>query len=110
MAAVQEGNILYLKSRVMEDVPEGGGGPSRHVIPHGELYNVFPSIAELDREYGRFRLRQLFVGIRTATREALYGARTFLTELPSDPAVSYSLFAFGQPMARRSDASGRVAA
>ena len=32
---ILEGDIKLLASRVMDDVPEGGGGPTGTVIPYG---------------------------------------------------------------------------
>ena len=46
---ILEGDIKLLASRVMDDVPEGGGGPTGTVIPYGGSNHIFRDITEADR-------------------------------------------------------------
>ena len=57
---IQEGNIVFVKSQQMDDVPEGGGAATGTVIIDGAMNNVFEDISDLDRAYGRFNLRWQF--------------------------------------------------
>lgn len=107
---IQEQNIVFLASQVMDDVPEGGGAATGNVVQDGLMNNVFEDISDLDRTYGRFNLRKLAVGVRTASTELFGGAKTFVTHLPDDVAISYALFGTSDPFDRRADAAGRVEA
>mgnify|MGYP001264966164 CR=1 FL=1 len=46
---ILEGDIKLLASRVMDDVPEGGGGPTGTVIPYGGSNAVFGDVTEAAR-------------------------------------------------------------
>ncbi len=81
---IQEQNIVFLKSQVMDDVPEGGGAATGNVVADGLMNNVFEDISDLDRAYGRFNLRKLAVGVRTASTDLFGGAKTLVTDLPED--------------------------
>ena len=61
---IQEQNIVFVESQVMDDVPEGGGAATGRVIVDGQMNNVFEDISDLDRAYGRFNLRKLFLAVR----------------------------------------------
>lgn len=107
---IQEQNIVFVESQVMDDVPEGGGAATGRVIADGQMNNVFPDISDLDRAYGRFNLRKIFVAVRTASTDLFGGARSLITELPEDDALGYTLFTTSDPFDQRADASGRVEA
>lgn len=107
---IQEQNIVFVESQVMDDVPEGGGAATGNVIADGQMNNVFPDISDLDRGYGRFNLRKIAAAVRTLSTALFGGAKTFITELPVDPSVSYTVFGTSDPFDRRSDAAGRVEA
>jgi len=107
---IQQENIVFVESQVMDDVPEGGGAATGNVIADGQMNNVFPDISDLDRAYGRFNLRKLAVGVRTASTDLFGGAKTLITDLPEDEAISYALFGTADPFDRRSEAANRVEA
>lgn len=107
---IQEQNIVFVRSQVMDDVPEGGGAATGTVIPDGVMNNVFEDISDLDRAYGRFNLRKLFLAVRTLSTDLYGGAKTLITRLPTDPALSYTLFTTQAPFDVRTDAAGRVEA
>ena len=107
---IQEQNIVFVRSQVMDDVPEGGGAATGTVIPDGVMNNVFEDISDLDRAYGRFNLRKLFLAVRTLSTDLYGGAKTLITRLPTDPALGYTLFTTNDPFDTRATAAGRVEA
>lgn len=107
---IQQQNIVFVESQVMDDVPEGGGAATGNVIADGQMNNVFPDISDLDRAYGRFNLRKIAAAVRTLSTDLFGGAKTFITDLPDDEAISYTLFGTSDPFDRRSDAASRVEA
>jgi len=107
---IQEENIKFLKSQVMADVPEGGGAATGTEIIDGQMNNVFPDISDLDRAYGRFNLRKLFLAVRTISADLYGGAKSAITQLPIDAAIGYTLFTTNDPFDTRDDASSKVEA
>lgn len=105
---IQEQNIKFLASQVMDDVPEGGGAATGNEIPDGVMNNVFEDISDLDRAMGRFNLRKLFLAVRTLSTDLFGGAKTVVTALPEDPAIGYTLFTTNDPFDTRKDAANRV--
>ncbi len=91
MATILEGDIKLLASRVMDDVPEGGGGPTGTEIPYGTSNAMYQDITEADRAGGNVSIRQAHVGVLTANVEPYLGANLILSELPNDPNVSITL-------------------
>jgi len=110
MSGIQEDNIKFLASQVMDDVPEGGGAATGNEIPDGEMNNVFEDISDLDRAMGRFNLRKLFLAVRTLSTDLFGGAKTVVTALPEDPAIGYTLFTTDDPFDTREQAANRVEA
>lgn len=107
---IQEDNIKFLASQVMDDVPEGGGAATGNEIPDGVMNNVFEDISDLDRAMGRFNLRKLFLAVRTLSTDLFGGAKTVVTALPEDPAIGYTLFTTDDPFDTREQAANRVEA
>lgn len=107
---IQEQNIKFLASQVMDDVPEGGGAATGNEIPDGVMNNVFKDISDLDRAMGRFNLRKLFLAVRTLSTDLFGGAKTVVTALPEDPAIGYTLFTTNDPFDTREQAANRVEA
>lgn len=105
---IQEQNIKFLKSQVMDDVPEGGGAATGIEVEDGVMNNVFEDISDLDRAMGRFNLRKLFLAVRTLSTDLFGGAKTVVTALPEDPAIGYTLFTTDDPFDTRTDAASRV--
>ena len=105
---IQEQNIKFLKSQVMDDVPEGGGAATGIEVEDGVMNNVFEDISDLDRAMGRFNLRKLFLAVRTLSTDLFSGAKTVVTALPEDPAIGYTLFTTDDPFDTRADAASRV--
>ncbi|MCF1184035.1 hypothetical protein L0E83_11395 [Marichromatium gracile] len=107
---IQEENIVFVESQVMDDVPEGGGAATGREIVDGALNNVFEDISDLDRAYGRFNLRKLALAVRSLDTSLYGGAKLALTALPRDPAVGYTLFRTADPFDTRAQAADRVQA
>lgn len=107
---IQEQNIVFVESQVMDDVPEGGGAATGRVIVDGQMNNVFEDISDLDRAYGRFNLRKIFLAVRTLSTDLYGGAKTVITALPQDDALGYTLFSSNDPFDARADAADRVEA
>ncbi len=107
---IQEQNIVFVESQVMDDVPEGGGAATGSVIVDGQMNNVFEDISDLDRAYGRFNLRKIFLAVRTLSTDLYGGAKTVITALPQDDALGYTLFSSNDPFDTRDQAADRVEA
>ncbi len=107
---IQEGNIVFVESQIMDDVPEGGGAATGNIIPDGMMNNVFEDISDLDRAYGRFNLRKLFLAVRALNTDLYGGAKTVIAALPTDPALGYTLFTTNSPWDTRATAAARVEA
>lgn len=108
--AIQEQNIAYLKTQVMDDVPEGGGAAIGEEVVDGVMNNVFEDVSDLDRAYGRFNLRKLALAVRSLDTDLYGGAKTVITGLPTDPALGYALFTTNDPFDTRLNAANRVEA
>lgn len=88
---ILEGDIKLLASRVMDDVPEGGGGPTGTVIPYGGSNNIFRDITEADRAGGNVSIMQVHAAVMTDNAEPYMGANFILSAPPTDPNVSVTL-------------------
>lgn len=107
---ILQGDIQLRASRVMDDVPEGGGGPSNVVIESGEENAVMPDISQMDRATGRANLRQVHVGVDTQDRDTYQGSNVIVAKPPEDPNVSITLFATGGVYDTRAQAQARLEA
>lgn len=107
---IQEQNIVFLESQVMDDVPEGGGAATNRVVIDGAMNNIFPDVSDLDRALGRFQLRKIFLAIRTLDTDMFGGAKTAITRLPADDSISYTVFTTHSAFDTRSQAVDRVQA
>lgn len=105
---IQEQNIQFLESQVMDDVPEGGGAATGRVIPDGQMNNVFEDISDLDRALGRFNLRKVFLGVRALNTDLYGGAKIAVTGLPNDAAIGYTVFTTHDAFDTRANAQNRV--
>ncbi len=101
-------DIKLRPSRVMADVPEGGGGPAPGEIGFGDSNTVFDDISSIARTMGEVSIRQLHMHVDTADTDRLLGAYAVVAKLPADPNVSVTL-ATCAPFARRSEISQAIA-
>lgn len=88
---ILEGDIKLLASRVMDDVPEGGGGPTGTVIPYGGSNNIFRDITEADRAGGNVSVMQVHAAVMTDNAEPYMGANFILSMPPTDDNVAVTL-------------------
>ena len=107
---ILQGDIQLRASRVMDDVPEGGGGPSNVVIESGQENAVMPDISEMDRALGRDNMRQMHVTVDTEDRDTYQGSNVIVAKPPEDPNVSITLFATGGVYDTRAQAQARLEA
>ena len=106
--AIQQGDIKLVASRVMADVPEGGGGPTANIIPDGTSNAIFPDISEVDRANGRVRLRKVFAHVQTSDVDQYLGANIIVAKPPQDPRVNITLFTTRNTFDERTQAISRV--
>lgn len=105
---ILEGDIKLLASRVMDDVPEGGGGPTGTVIPYGGSNHIFRDITEADRAGGNVSIMQVHAAVMTANAEPYMGANFILSMPPTDTNVSITL-AKCNLFARRTEIAAAIA-
>lgn len=89
---IQSDDIKLLKSAVMADVPEGGGGATGVEIIDGQSNNILPDTSTDDRAGGRFQLRKIFGAAHTDDTDTLMGASFAVLAPPADPLVHVALF------------------
>lgn len=106
--AILAGDIKLVASAVMDDVPEGGGAPTAHVVADGASNGIFNDISEVDRAGGRDNLRKLFVSVQTPDTDGYFGANVIVAEPPSDPRVSVTLFTTKDTFDTRNMAKSRI--
>ena len=101
-------DIKIRASKVMADVPEGGGGPSGATIAWGQSNTLFDDVDTVSRTIGNVSIRQAFLHVDTDNTDRLLGAYAMVAKLPADPNVSVTLAACA-PFARRSQISDAIA-
>ncbi len=85
------GDIKILASKVMDDVPNGGGGPTSNVIPDGASNAVFGDVTERQRAGGGVSIRQLHLAVQTGNTAAYMDPSIILSKPPNDANVSITL-------------------
>ncbi|MEC7120586.1 MAG: hypothetical protein VXW65_11895 [Pseudomonadota bacterium] len=105
---ILSGDIKLIKSQVMLDTDDGGGGTTDQEVIDGQSNNMFPDISELDRTYGRISLRKTFAWIDTNNTDSYFGSHVIIDKRPADPKVSVSLFSTRDWFDRRVNAADRV--
>lgn len=90
-APILAGDIKLLASKIMDDVPNGGGGPTGNALPDGASNAVFSDVTERQRAVGGVSIRQLFGAVQTPTTDAYMDPTVVLSQLPNDPNVSITL-------------------
>lgn len=108
--AILSGDIKLVESAVMDDVAEGGGGPTANVIVDGASNNIFPDISETDRAGGRVNLRKVVVHVQTNDRDTFLGGNFIVADPPNDPNVSITVFSTGEMFDTRDEARTRIEA
>ena len=105
--AILQGDIKLLASKVMDDVPEGGGGPTGTVIEDGVSNAFFRDIDELDQAGGVVNIVQAFLAVQTPNSEMYMGTNIIVSEPPNDANVSITL-AKTTMFARRTDIANTI--
>ena len=85
------GDIKLLASKVMDDVPNGGGGPTGTVIPDGASNAIFGDVTERARAGGSVSIRQLHLAVQTPTTAAYMDPSIIVSKMPNDANVSITL-------------------
>lgn len=107
---IQLGDIKLVASQVMDDVPEGGGGPTSHVIEDNKSNEIFKDISESDRARGRLNMSKTFVSVQTQDTDTYLGANAIVAKPPEDPNVSITMFTTNQVYDTRTEAQARLEA
>lgn len=94
-------DIKLFASKVMSDVPEGGGGPTGTVLQSGKSNNIFRDVREQDRAGGNLSMRQVHLGITSGDTDVAMGCNLIISEPPTDPNVSVVLMATDNDFATR---------
>jgi hypothetical protein len=105
--AIQQGNIKFLKPKVIGDVPEGGGGPTGNIIQDGVSNEWFRDIDELDQAGGVVNIMEAFLAVQTPDNDMYMGANVIVSEPPNDSRVSITL-AKTTMFARRTDIANAI--
>lgn len=101
-------DIKLRASKVMADVPEGGGGPSARVIGWNESNTIFDDVDSIALTTGNVSIRQLHMHVDTPNTSRLLGAHVFVGLRPNDPHADITLAAC-EPFATRSQISRAIA-
>lgn len=107
---IQLGDIKLRASQVMDDVPEGGGGPTSHVIEDNKSNEIFKDISESDRARGRLNMAKTFVSVQTLDTDTYLGANMVVAKPPEDPNVSITMFTTNEVYDTRTEAQARLEA
>ena len=108
--AILEGDIKLVTSRVMDDVPEGGGGPTSVEVIDGASNQLFPDIGDIDRTQGVVHIRKVHVSVQTDNTDTLINPNVIVAEPPLDPNISVTMFSTGETFDVREQAKARIEA
>lgn len=101
-------DIKLRASKVMADVPEGGGGPAARVIGWNESNTIFDDVDTVARTTGQVSIRQLHMHVDTPNTDRLLGAHVFVGLRPNDPHADITI-ASCDTFATRSQISRAIA-
>lgn len=101
------GDIKLLASKVMDDVPNGGGGPTGTAIPDGTSNAIFGDVTERQRAGGGVSIRQIYLAVQTSDTDAYMDPSIIVSQLPADPNVSITLAKCGM-FARRTEIANTI--
>lgn len=108
--AILKGDVKLVKSQVMDDVPEGGGGPTAIEVVDGESNGIFPDVSESDRAAGRVSARKVHLWVQSADTDTYLGANVIVAEPPNDPNVSVTIMTTNSTFDLRTAAISRIEA
>lgn len=104
---IQTGDIKLLASKVMDDVPNGGGGPTGTVIPDGASNAIFGDVTERQRAGGGVSIRQLHLAVQTGDTDAYMDPSIIVSQPPNDANVSITLAKCGM-FAKRTEIANAI--
>lgn len=107
---IQLGDVKLVTSAVMDDVPEGGGGPTSHIIEDNEDNEIFKDISESDRARGRLNMSKTFVSVQTPDTDTYLGVNAIVAKPPEDPNVTVTMFTTDSVYDTRQEAKARLEA
>ena len=105
---IQSGDLTILKSEIMSDAPEGGGGVTHNVVVDGVSNNIFDDISTLARTYGEVNLRKVFAAVQTQNDDKFYGSHLIISKLPADKKLGVNLFNTGDHFDTRPNAANLI--
>lgn len=108
--AILQGDIKFLASKVMDDVPDGGGPPTGVEILDGVSNAMFADISEVDRTVGAVAIVKAFLAVQTDNVDTYLDANIIVAEPPADPNVSVTLYSDGDVFSIRDQARQRIEA
>ncbi len=108
--AILKGDVKLVKSQVMADVPEGGGGPVALEVIDGASNGVFPDVSQADRAAGRVQLRKVHVWVQSDDVDTYMGVNVIIAEPPNDPNVSITIMSTNDTFDLRAAAISRIEA
>lgn len=103
-----ENDLVFLAPESLNDSDTGGGRMTGNVIPDGQENNLFQDVGPGARITGRVFLREVFAANRSSDASLFLDAHALLTETPSDPAISVTLFSVGDAAADRATAQDYI--
>ncbi|RMX19018.1 hypothetical protein EBQ34_01295 [Vandammella animalimorsus] len=103
-------DIKLRPSKVMADVPEGGGGPAAGELESGVSNNIFPDITEVARVGGQLAHRQIHMALTNQDRDVAMGCNAIVSRPPTDPRVSIMLMATEGDFATRAQDMAKLQA
>ena len=106
--AILSSDLNLLKSAIMSDAPESGGGLTEAVIVDGLSNNIFDDISTIARTNGTLMARKFFAKLKTQTNDKLYGSHVIVSKLPKDKKLGINLFNTADHYDVRPDAISRV--
>ena len=106
--SIKQGDIKLVAAAVMDDVPEGGGAPTSHVINDNTSNEIFKDVSESDRARGRLNMSKVFVSVQSDDTDDYLGANLIVAKPADDPQVSITLFKSDQVFDTRADAQSRL--
>jgi hypothetical protein len=105
---IQTGDIKLLKPQVLLDTPDGGGAMTANEVVDGVSNNLFPDVSSVNRTFGNFRLREVFVAVLTSTTDNYFSSNVIVSKLPADPLTNVAIFKISDVPERRDAAKTAV--
>jgi len=105
---ILESDIKFVKSQVLEDVPEGGGAATGQIVVDAASNNLYPGLAELDHVYGSVALRKIFLKVDTPNRDKYLKSNVIIADAPGNPDVTTVIFDTQDAFDTRKQAAARV--